>query len=122
VCRFQVAVTDDVAAARNLIRFGFAGYVAQPVYNAYFRWCGFEAEAEAVAKAFAAGDRAASAAAMSDAMIDRIAILGSAERCREQIAEFVAAGVTTPVIAPVATDAAGMRAVFEAFAPARLGR
>src|SRR5206468_8681060 len=60
VCRFQVAVTDDVAAARNLIRFGFAGYVAQPVYNAYFRWCGFEAEALAVAKAFAAGDRAAS--------------------------------------------------------------
>ena len=119
VCRFQVAVTDDVPAARNLIRLGFAGYVAQPVYNAYFRWCGFEAEAEAVAQAFARGDRAASAAAMSDAMIDRIAILGTAARCREQIAEFVAAGVTTPVIAPVATNAAGMRAVFEALAPAR---
>jgi probable F420-dependent oxidoreductase len=120
VCRFQVAVTDDVAAARNLIRFAFAGYVAQPVYNAYFRWCGFEAEAAAVAEAFARGDRAASAAAMSDAMIDRIAILGPAERCREQIAGFVAAGVTTPVIAPIATGAAGVRAVLEAFAPARL--
>jgi len=119
VCRFQVAVTDDVPAARNLIRQGFAGYLAQPVYNAYFRWCGFEAEAAAVARAFAAGDRAASAAAMSDAMIDRIAILGPASRCREQIAGFVAAGVTTAVIAPVATDAAGMRAVFEALAPAR---
>ena len=118
VCRFQVAVTDDVPAARNLIRMGFAGYLAQPVYNAYFRWCGFEAEAAAVAKAFAAGDRAASAAAMSDAMIDRIAILGTWERCREQLAEFVAAGVTTPVIAPVATSAAAMRAVFEALAPA----
>ncbi len=119
VCRFQVAVTDDVAAARSMIRFAFTGYVAQPVYNAYFRWCGFEAEARAVAEAFARGDRAASAAAMSDALIDRIAILGSVERCREQIAEFVAAGVTTPVIAPIATDVAGVRAVFEAFAPAR---
>jgi probable F420-dependent oxidoreductase len=121
VCRFQVAVTDDVAAARNLIRLAFAGYVAQPVYNAYFRWCGFEAEAAAVAEAFARGDRAASSAAMTDAMIDRIAILGPAARCREQIAGFVAAGVTTPVISPLATDAAGVRAVLEAFAPARLG-
>jgi probable F420-dependent oxidoreductase len=122
VCRFQVAVTDDVPAARRLIRLAFAGYIAQPVYNAYFRWCGFEAEAAAVAEAFARADRAASAAAMTDALIDRIAILGPAERCREQIAEFVAAGVTTPVIAPIATDAAGVRRVFEAFAPARLGR
>jgi probable F420-dependent oxidoreductase len=122
VCRFQVAVTDDVPAARRLIRLAFAGYIAQPVYNAYFRWCGFEAEAAAVAEAFARGDRAASAAAMTDALVDRIAILGSAARCREQIAEFVAAGVTTPVIAPIATDAAGVRAVLEAFAPARLGR
>jgi probable F420-dependent oxidoreductase len=119
VCRFQVAVTDDVPSARNMIRFAFTGYVAQPVYNAYFRWCGFEEEARAVGEAFARGDRAASAAAMTDALIDRIAILGSAERCREQIAEFVAAGVTTPVIAPVATDAAGVRSVLESFAPAR---
>jgi probable F420-dependent oxidoreductase len=117
VCRFQVAVTDDVASARNMIRRAFTGYVAQPVYNAYFRWCGFEEEARAVALAFARGDRAASAAAMSDAMIDRIAILGSAERCREQIAEFVAAGVTTPVIAPIAASVAGVRAALEALAP-----
>jgi probable F420-dependent oxidoreductase len=120
VCRFQVAVTDDVPAARNLVRMAFAGYVAQPVYNAYFRWCGFEREAAAVADAFARGDRAGSAAAMTDALIDRIAILGSAAACREQIAAFVAAGVTTPVISPLATSPAGVEAVFEAFAP-RLG-
>src|SRR5262245_4128219 len=122
VCRFQVAVTDDVPAARRLVRAAFTGYVAQPVYNAYFRWCGFEVEAAAVAEAFARGDRAASSAAMTDELIDRVSILGSASRCREQIAEFVAAGVTTPVISPIATDAAGVRAVFEAFAPARLRR
>ena len=122
VCRFQVAVTDDVPAARNLIRLAFAGYVAQPVYNAYFRWCGFEEEAAGVAAAFARGDRAASSAAMTDALIDRIAILGSAESCREQIAGFVTAGVTTPVISPIASDAAGVRRTLEAFAPARLRR
>ena len=118
VCRFQVAVTDDVESARGLLRFAFASYFAQPVYNAYLRWCGFEAEAHAVAQAFARGDRAASSAALTDAMIDRIAILGTAERCREQIAEFVAAGVTTPVISPLTTEPRAIEAVFEAFAPA----
>jgi probable F420-dependent oxidoreductase len=117
VCRFQVAVTDDVPAARNLIRLAFASYFAQPVYNAFLRWCGFEAEASALSAAFARGDRAGSAAALPDAMIDRIAILGPAERCREQIAEFVAAGVTTPVISPLATDPRQIQAIFEAFAP-----
>ncbi len=117
VCRFQVAVTDDVESARSLVRFAFASYFAQPVYNAYLRWCGFEAEAETLKQAFARGDRAGSAAALTDAMIDRIAILGSAEHCREQIAEFVAAGVTTPVISPLAADPRAIEAVFEAFAP-----
>jgi alkanesulfonate monooxygenase SsuD/methylene tetrahydromethanopterin reductase-like flavin-dependent oxidoreductase (luciferase family) len=55
---------------------------------------------------------------MSDGLVDRITILGPAERCREQIAEFVAAGVTTPVISPLATDPRAIEAVFEAFAPA----
>lgn len=56
---------------------------------------------------------------LSDEALDRIAILGSAEACREQVAGFVEAGVTTPVISPLATDRASIRAVFEAFAPAR---
>jgi alkanesulfonate monooxygenase SsuD/methylene tetrahydromethanopterin reductase-like flavin-dependent oxidoreductase (luciferase family) len=99
----------------------FAGYVAQPVYNAFFAWCGFEDEARAVADAFARRDRAASTAAMSDDLVDRVTILGTAEQCREQIAGFVEAGVTTPVIAPVATDRRSVDAVFEALAPADWG-
>ncbi len=121
VCRFQVGVSDDVAAARNLVRLVFASYVAQPVYNRFFAWCGFEAEARAVADAFARGDRAASAAALSDDLVDRVTILGSAEACREQLAGFVAGGVTTSVISPLAVDARGVLATLEAFAPARLG-
>lgn len=121
VCRFQVLVTDDVERARNVMRMAFGGYVASPVYNQYFAWCGFEAEARAVSEAFARGDRAGVAAAMTDELIDRIAILGPAERCREQIAEFVAAGVTTPVLSPLAVDRASIEAVFAALAPAGAG-
>jgi probable F420-dependent oxidoreductase len=118
VCRFQVLVTDDLPFARNLVRMAFGGYVAAPVYNKFFAWCGFEAEARAVAEAFARRDRAGVAAAMSDDMVDRIAILGPAERCRERLAEFVAAGVTTPVLSPLAVDPRAIEAVFRSFAPA----
>jgi len=122
VCRFQVAVTDDSATARNLARLAFSAYIAAPVYNKFFAWCGFEKEAHAVAQAFARRDRAATAAAMSDELVDRVFVLGSAEHCRRQIAQFVAAGVTTPVLSPLAADRRGVLAVFEAFAPKNLGR
>jgi probable F420-dependent oxidoreductase len=118
VCRFQVAVTDDVPAARNLARLAFGSYVAAPVYNRFFAWCGFEKEAAEVADAFGRRDRAATAAAMTDDLIDRVTILGSAEQCREQVAAFVAAGITTPVISPLTSDPAGVERTFEAFAPA----
>jgi probable F420-dependent oxidoreductase len=119
VCRFQVMVTEDLAQARNVVRMAFGGYAAAPVYNKFFAWCGFEDEARAVAEAWARKDRAGVAAAMTDDMVDRITILGSAERCREQLAEFVAAGVTTPVLSPLAIDRGSVEAVFAAFAPAR---
>jgi alkanesulfonate monooxygenase SsuD/methylene tetrahydromethanopterin reductase-like flavin-dependent oxidoreductase (luciferase family) len=118
VCRFQVAVTDDVPAARNLVRMTFGSYIAAPVYNKFFAWCGFEKEAQEVATAFRRRDRDATAAAITDDLIDRVTILGSAEQCREQVAAFVEGGVTTPVIAPLTTDPAGVARTFEAFAPA----
>jgi probable F420-dependent oxidoreductase len=119
VCRFQVAVSEDVAAARQLVRGFYAAYVAQPVYNRFFAWCGFENEARAVAEGFARGDRRATGAAISDDLIDRVTILGTADECRAQIDEFVAAGVTTAVLSPLATDRQGIEAVFEAFAPGK---
>jgi probable F420-dependent oxidoreductase len=121
VCRFQVMVTDDLAQARNVVRMAFGGYAAAPVYNKFFAWCGFADEARAVAEAWARKDRVGVAAGMTDDMVDRITILGPAERCREQLAAFVAAGVTTPVLSPLAIDRRSVEAVFEAFAPARKG-
>lgn len=119
VCRFQVCVTDDRAKARALVRMAFGGYLAAPVYNAFLDWCGFPEEAKAIAEAFARRDRAAVATAITDEIVDRIAIIGTADECREQIAGFVAAGVTTPVLSPLATSAAEALRIYETFAPAR---
>ena len=121
VCRFQVAVTDDRAKARSLVRMAFGGYLAAPVYNNFLAWCGFEDEAAAIASAFARRDREAVATAIHDELIDRIAIIGTADECREQLAGFVAAGVTTPVLAPIATSPDEALRVFETFAPAKRG-
>ncbi len=119
VCRFQVCISDDRERARALIRMGFGGYLSTPVYNRFLAWCGFEAEARAIAEGFAARDRKAVAAAMHDDLIDRIAIIGSAPECREQLAGFIEAGVTTPVLTPIATRPDAVVSLFEAFAPAR---
>jgi len=117
VCRFQVCVTSDRAKARAIVRAAFGGYLAAPVYNAFLAWCGFEAEAKRIADAFTRRDRAGVAAAISDDIVDRIAIIGSADECREQIAGFVAAGVTTPVLAPLATSREDAVRMLEALAP-----
>ncbi|HEY8122779.1 MAG TPA: LLM class flavin-dependent oxidoreductase [Myxococcota bacterium] len=119
VCRFQLCVTHDRAKARAIVRAGFGGYLAAPVYNAFLAWCGFEQEAKTIAEAFARRDRAAVATAITDEIVDRIAIIGTPDECREQIAGFVAAGVTTPVLAPLATSPAEAVRMLEALAPAR---
>jgi probable F420-dependent oxidoreductase len=117
VCRFQVGITEDVAAARQMFRGIFAGYVATPVYNKFFAWCGWPEMAEEVAKAWGAKDRARAAAAIPDEFIDAIAIIGSAEQCRARIAQFVEAGVTTPVIQPMTLGREANEAVLREFAP-----
>lgn len=118
VSRFQVCVTDDVDGARSLVRMAFGGYVAAPVYNKFFEWVGFGDVARGVREAFARGDRAGTAAAISDDFVDAVAIIGSADECREKLAAFVDAGVTTPVIAPLATRPEQVVAILEALAPA----
>lgn len=101
VARLFCWVTDDVAEARNVVRRTFAPYAATSVYNAHYRRLGFVEEAEAVATAFAARDRAAAAAALSDALVDAVFVIGDAEAVSARVAEYVDAGVTVPVIAPM---------------------
>src|SRR5438093_1403616 len=87
---------ESVAAPRDAIRQMMGPYFATSVYNRFVAWCGFADEARAIDAAWRAKDRTRNVAAVTDAMIDRLAIIGSAEHCRSRLAEFVAAGVTTP--------------------------
>src|SRR3989475_559485 len=118
VARFQTVVTDDAAAARDVIRQMMGPYFAPSVYNRFMAWCGFPEEARAIDAAWRAKDRARNVAAVTDEMVDRLAIIGTPEHCRKRLAAFVKAGVTTPMIQPFLFDEAAIWRTFEALAPA----
>lgn len=117
VSRFMVCVTDDRASARGFMRAFFGPYFATSVYNRFVAWCGFEEQAREILAGWQAKDRARVGAAVTDEMIDSIAIIGPAGECREKLEAFREAGVTTPMINPIAGDEAAALAMFEALAP-----
>jgi probable F420-dependent oxidoreductase len=117
VSRFQVVVTDDPAHARAALRHMMGPYFATSVYNRFIAWCGFPEEARAIEAGWRARDRARNLAAVTDAMIDRLAVIGSAAECRDRLAAFAAAGVTTPMIQPFLFDETAIWATLEALAP-----
>lgn len=104
VARFQVCVTDDPTQARALLRAVFGPYFATSVYNRFVAWCGFDREASEILAGWQTKDRGRVAAGVTDEMVDRIGIVGTAAECRERIAAFRAAGVTTPMISPFFPD------------------
>ena len=122
VCRFQAWVTDDPKGARALLRRAMAGYFTTSVYNAFAEWCGFADEARAMREAWAKKDRERTEAAFSDEMIDAITLVGSERHCRDRIDEFVAAGLSTPMIHAFASDPREAWKTIAALAPQRAAR
>ena len=99
MARLQTVVTDDPAGVRDLLRNEFVGpYLAQPVYNRFLAWMGYEEEAEAIALGWAARDRAAVAAALHDRLIDDLVLVGDAGHVRTRLEEFAGSGLTVAAL------------------------
>src|SRR5437870_10592891 len=94
-----------------------AGYFTTSVYNAFAEWCGFEEEARAMREAWAKRDREKTEVAFTDEMIDAITLIGSAKHCRDRVAEFIDAGLTTPMFHPIPPDPAEAWKTLAALAP-----
>lgn len=101
VNRYAVIVSDDKSEAYDRFRRHFIPYFANPVYNNFLKWCGYEDEAKELLDGWAARDRERTAAAFHDGLVDQIGIVGSAEECRERIRLHAQQGITTSIIAPV---------------------
>lgn len=115
VNRFMVCVTDDLETARNRFRVAFAPYYATPVYNNFLAWAGFEDVAATIAEGWRTKDRAKTMGALSDDLIDQIAILGSADHCRDRIREAAEGGIDVHVIAPQTANMDEFRVTYDAF-------
>jgi probable F420-dependent oxidoreductase len=105
MARLFCLVTDDAPAARQILKMVFAPYVATSVYNRFYRWMGYEEEAEAIAVAAKAKDREGMAKAFSDRIAEDLFVIGTAEEVVSRLREYVDAGVTIPVVAPLAPTA-----------------
>ena len=51
-------------------------------------------------------------------LVDEVAILGTADECRERVRELAAGGITTHIIACPSEDPADQRRTYDAFRPA----
>ncbi|MET0234277.1 MAG: LLM class F420-dependent oxidoreductase [Kibdelosporangium sp.] len=116
VARIFVCPTEDVAAARGLGRLLISSYLTVPVYAAFHDWLGRGEILKPMHDAWAAGDRARANQVIPDEVVDDLIVHGSPERCRERVAQYVAAGLDTPVISVLPTGDDPRKAV-RALAP-----
>jgi probable F420-dependent oxidoreductase len=106
VTRIMVCPSEDADAVRGFVRALVTGYLTVPVYREYQKWLGHADALAPMWAAWDAGNRKAAVAAVPDGVVDAVCVHGPPDACKARIAEFVASGVTTPVLAlvPVGVD------------------
>lgn len=118
MARLQVAVTDDPPTIRRLARdVMLGGYLAQPVYNAFLAWMGYEEEAAAIAAGWASRDRQAVTRAIHDRLVDDLIAIGTVGEVIARLDEYRDAGITDAAISVLASDRATVEATLAALAP-----
>jgi probable F420-dependent oxidoreductase len=102
LCRF-FCIPGEREQVEPLARFMFSSYVTVPVYAAFYRWLGYGEQIEPMVAAWEAGDRQAAAAAAPWDLIEEMFVFGSPEQMKERLGEFVAGGITLPILTPIVT-------------------
>jgi probable F420-dependent oxidoreductase len=103
VARIFVCPTPDAGLARAIGKRMIAAYLTVPTYAAFHAWLGREQAMRPMLAAWNSGDRKGALAAIPDQLVDELVVHGPAEACRDQVAEYQAAGLDTPVIMIVPT-------------------
>jgi alkanesulfonate monooxygenase SsuD/methylene tetrahydromethanopterin reductase-like flavin-dependent oxidoreductase (luciferase family) len=103
-------IGDDIEALRRTARQNLALYTHFPFFQKLFRASGFTAEARQM-------ELGAGADSLSNDLLDSICLIGPVENCKQQLAEYRAAGVDLPILmAPLGVE--GARTVISAFSAA----
>ena len=101
VCRFFI-IPGDPDQGVQLARTMFSAYGSVPVYAAFFRWLGWAEQLDPMVEAHEAGDRKRAIELAPEELIREIFVFGSPEEIRARVNEFVAGGITTAVLSPIA--------------------
>jgi probable F420-dependent oxidoreductase len=106
----RTCVTDDPEAARRWLARDITGYATVDAYANFFRSSGFAAEIDALQAAWHAGDRAGAVTHITPRVLDALGVVGPEASCRARMQEFVAAGLTMPVVVPFTPEGGGAEA------------
>ncbi|MYE84363.1 MAG: LLM class flavin-dependent oxidoreductase [Gammaproteobacteria bacterium] len=119
VNRKMILVTDDRQVGYARFRATFAPYYANPVYNNFLAWAGYEDVAREVSEGWAARDRERTTGAFSDELIDELATIGTVEEVQDRVRQDADRGIHTTIVAPLSMpgtfDAEEALVTFRAF-------
>jgi F420-dependent oxidoreductase-like protein len=107
----NLLISDDVDAARDAVRplialyVGGMGSARENFYNRLVSRYGFADAAREIQELYLAGHKDAAVDAVPDSLIDAVSLCGSADRVRERLDVYRAAGVGTLGVAPLAWSA-----------------
>ncbi|MEO3814367.1 LLM class F420-dependent oxidoreductase [Sphaerisporangium sp. B11E5] len=115
--RLFVCVSEDADRVRELGKRMLAAYLTVPAYAAFHEWLGRGEALRPMSEAWAAGDRRAALKAIPDEVVDALIVHGDAATCRARVREYVASGLTTPVLAPIPVGEVTVPEAVRALAP-----
>ncbi|MFT3853432.1 MAG: LLM class F420-dependent oxidoreductase [Ilumatobacteraceae bacterium] len=104
VARLFVVASSDVAAVRAHAKRAIAAYLNVPVYAAFHEWLGRGEVLAPMWAAWRAGDRKAALDLIPDSLVDELFIYGTPSECLAQVDDYVAAGITTPMLSITSLD------------------
>jgi probable F420-dependent oxidoreductase len=102
LCRF-FCLAGDREQYEPIARFMFSSYITVPVYEAFYRWLGHGEKIDPMVEAWAAKDRQKAAELAPWDLIEDMFIFGSPDEMRDRLQQFVAGGITLPILTPITT-------------------
>ncbi len=108
-CYVRVMVTDQPKTALPSLRRLIARYTFMDNYRKFFEMMGYREEVGKIVKEWKDNGKEAAEKAVSMSMIQDIAIVGSAQYCKEEINKIYSWGIQKPIIAPFAESSNALK-------------
>ena len=109
-------ISDDKAAAAEVMRRTLVSYSLLPNYNNYWIEAGYEEEMATIRVAAKNGEHDKITSIMTDDWLADVTLFGTAAEVRDGVEAWYAAGVKTPILVPSSTEGGQMKALEELFA------